>query len=173
MELVNPSMTYEQSFCEALKEFDERGTKGFWNHRGPIADVRAYIMRTLQNSEGKDLPDGAVPSSTFWLIDDGVFVAHVNIRHILNDALKQVGGHIGYAVRPSRQKMGYGSHILALALPKAQALGIRRALVTCSPDNAASRKIIEKNGGKFHAQVEVKGEPVLQFWIDLSTIPPS
>ena len=53
-----------------------------------------------------------------WKRDE--FIGHVSIRHELNAALEVQGGHIGYAIRPSKQQQGYGSRLLALALPEEQ-----------------------------------------------------
>jgi predicted acetyltransferase len=39
--------------------------------------------------------------------------------------------------------------MLAAALPLARALGITEALLTCDVTNAASRRVIESNGGRF------------------------
>lgn len=169
MKLVEPSFDFSDSFSDALKEFDDNQIHGFWNARIPLTDIDEYIQRALGYSKGINVPDNWVPSSTYWLIDNDIFVAHVNIRHQLNEYLKNIGGHIGYAVRPSMQGKGYGSSILKLALPNAREIGIKKALLTCDPENIASQKIIEKNGGIFHQEIEVNGKPILQFLIDLSS----
>lgn len=168
MELIEPTMAYEDSFREALEEFEANNIGGFWKIEGkPITDVADYIERTKQFSQGLNLPKEWVPWSTYWLIDNHIFVGHVSIRHQLNDFLKRVGGHIGYAVRPSQQARGYGSTILKLALPRARELGMTKILITCDEANIASRKIIEKNGGVFYQKLQVDGKPVLHYWIDL------
>ncbi len=113
------------------------------------------------------LPIGTVPASVYWLIDEGNFIGHVSVRHCLSEALERRGGHIGYAIRPSKQHQGYGSQILKRVLPVVRALGIQKALVTCDKDNFASRRIIEKNGGMLADEIEVNGKLVLRFWIDL------
>lgn len=168
MELIEPSADFSKSFAQALKEFEASGIRGFWNTGISFEDIDSYIRVVKQYSKGEGLPEGWVPSTTFWLIDNGEFVAHLNVRHSLNDYLRKVGGNIGYAVRPSRQKMGYGSKILELALPKVRELGILRPLVTCDESNVASRKIIEKNGGVLRDSVDVDGEKVLHYEIDLT-----
>ncbi len=110
-----------------------------------------------------------MPFSTFWLVDDGRFIGQANIRHRLNDHLMQIGGHIGYDIRPSMRGKGYGNAILGLSLGKAKELGIERALLTCDERNVASKKIIEKNGGVFESRGPnpEMGHDVLRFWIDI------
>jgi len=116
--------------------------------------------------KGLDLPEGFVPASTFWLVDNNKFIGHVNIRHKLNEKLSKVGGHIGYAIRPSERRKGYGSQILALVLSKVSELGIKHALVTCDNDNLASAKIIEKNGGVFQDKELVDKVTIKRYWIN-------
>ena len=167
MQLVKPTKRYEQSWKEALCEFEMEKRKGFWNIPEKPVDLDEYIERTEAHSHGKNLPDYWVPADTYWLIDEGQFVGHVNIRHELNDKLKKIGGHIGYAIRPSARKKGYGMKILELALPKAREAGLQKALITCHDSNVASIKIIEKNNAKLQDIIDVDGEKIRRYWMDL------
>lgn len=167
MELVEPSEAYKESFREGLEEFKNAGIHGFWDAREPLDDIDRYIVRTKANSQGIDLPENWVPTSTYWLVDNGSFIGHVNIRHLLNDRLRLIGGHIGYFIRPSMQRKGYGTELLRLALEKARTLGIEQALITCDADNIGSRKVIERNGGTLQREIIVDGKSVLSFHLDL------
>jgi GNAT superfamily N-acetyltransferase len=84
----------------------------------------------------------------------------IAVRHRLTPSLREVGGHIGYDVRPSARRRGHATAMLRAALPVAHALGIERALVTCDVDNVGSGKVIESNGGVPDGQ---RGE-TLHFW---------
>jgi predicted acetyltransferase len=167
MQLIEPSTAYFESYRAALKEFEDRNITGFWSLFGPPDHAERYVSTIRKYRHKGGLPEGLVPASVFWLIDENEFVGHVSIRHTLNAALQRRGGHIGYAIRPSRARRGYGSRILELALPHARALGIRRALLKCDKNNLASRRIIEKNGGVLADEIEVDAKPTLRFWIDL------
>lgn len=173
MELIEPTMQYEESWKEVIAELDAEGRVGFWNYPEKPTDLESYIQRCRDFAQGKNLPTlhlpthQYVPSSTFWLIDNGTFIGHTNIRHRLNENLLKVGGHIGYAIRVSARGRGYGTKILEFALPKAKALGIQRALLTCDESNVASRKIIEKNGGVYENSVAGENGPKRRYWIDL------
>lgn len=167
MQLIKPTKKYEQSWHEAVTEFQKEGQKGFWNWEKEPTDLDDYIKMTRDNEKGKNLPEGWVPSSSYWLIDNDQFIGHTNIRHRLNDHLKKIGGHIGYYIRPSCRKKGYGTKILELALIKAQQLGLKKVLITCDESNIASQKVIEKNKGKFQDKVPNGPEPKLRYWIEL------
>jgi predicted acetyltransferase len=92
-------------------------------------------------------PSGRVPMTTLWYVDEGRVLGRVAIRHALTPWLTDVGGHIGYDVRPSARRRGHASAMLAQALPVARGLGIDPALVTCREQNVASRRVIERCGG--------------------------
>ena len=82
-----------------------------------------------------------------WAVADEQFVGRISIHHELNDALRVVGGHIGYDTVPSFRGRGVASEMLRLALPVARALGLPSVLLTCDDTNAASIRVIERNGG--------------------------
>ena len=79
--------------------------------------------------------------------DPDTYLGRINLRHHLNEGLSEIGGHIGYDVRPTARRRGHATAMLAAALPRAAELGIDQALVTCDAENTASRKVIEANGG--------------------------
>ena len=90
----------------------------------------------------------------------------IQIRHVIRSDsvdLSEVGGHIGYGIRPSERGHGYGNEILRLAIIEALRLSLAgqlvtddlgRILITCDEDNVASRKVIEANEGVFDRYAE-------------------
>jgi predicted acetyltransferase len=168
MRLIKPNKKYAKSWQRAMAEFRKEKRQGFWNYSKEPTDINEYIQETKDHEKGKNLPPNWIPSTTFWLIDNDKFVGHVNIRHELNDHLKKIGGHIGYAIRPSARKKGYGTKILALALRKAIQLGFTKALVTCDESNIGSKKVIEKNNGQLENKVKGENGPKCRYWIKLT-----
>lgn len=114
------------------------------------------------------------PRRPNWLVDGGAFVGRVSIRRWLTESLLREGGHIGYDIRPSRRQQGYGTRILALALPHARLLAIERVLVTCDDNNVGSVKIIESNGGMLENVVTVDPArpPKRRYWINVPSLDP-
>lgn len=175
MKLVSPSIQFKSSVIEAIKEFhtDPEYLSGRYQvfDKFPIEELETDFQKLVQlledNAEGKHLPEGYVPVSTYWLIDDDAFIGQVNIRHRLNEHLHTIGGHIGYGIRPSKRNRGYGTKILELALEKAKELGIEKVLVTCDETNIGSKKIIERNGGVYESTEFEIGSKVgkLRYWI--------
>jgi predicted acetyltransferase len=143
-ELVIPTIRYYASFLVADAESSAEGTGR--NVTDELA-FAALMARFEQYAAGRDLPEGRVQETTLWLVDGDVYLGRISIRHALTDDLRRVGGHIGYDVRPSRRRQGHGTRMLQLAIPRAAALGIDPALVTCDHDNVPSRRMIERFGG--------------------------
>ena len=166
--LVEPSAQYKVSYLASVRELQGEGKRLDENIRILSENFDAFIARSIQHKDRTKLVAGRVPNTDFWLIDNEEFVGRLNLRYELDADLLKFGGHIGYEVRPSRRKQGYGTRMLRLGLEKAQAAGIHRVLVTCDENNIGSKKIIEHNGGQFENAVQVVGSSVkkLRYWID-------
>ena len=174
MQLVVPVSKYKESFLEALTEYQKEKTTDrldifALNKTELQGDFQSYIKRIENYSLGKNLPLGYVPDTTYWLIDGSEFIGRISIRHKLTESLLREGGHIGYDIRPSKRKLGYGKKILELALPKAKMLGITKALITCDETNIGTKKIIEANGGVLENSVAMgdRKPRKLRYWIEL------
>ena len=139
------------------------------------ADPEAFIESQRNPPTTVTLPDGgqgpAVPSSVLWYVEGETFLGSFHVRHHLNENLEKVGGHVGYAVRPSARGHGHASAMLAEGLDYIRAnLPLRRVLLTVNALNPASIKVIEKNGGVHTASVPHiwrPGETALHYWIAL------
>jgi predicted acetyltransferase len=169
--LVDPSNDYRDEFLAAQREFAGEGQRRYDLQR--IAnDFPRFVHHLLLQRDRSQVEPGLVPFSDYWLIDNDEYIGRLSVRHELNDFLFRIGGHIGYEIRPSKRRRGYGYKILFLGLEKARELGFRRVLLTCDEDNIGSKKIIERNGGVFENATYVAGGSVrkLRYWIDLTNL---
>lgn len=114
-----------------------------------------------QRLEETPRPAGFVPATELWWVDGDEFLGRIGIRHRLTPALLEMGGHIGYDVRPSARRRGHATAMLREGLIAARRLGIKSALVTCDTDNVGSRAVIERNGGVLEDERSGK----LRFWM--------
>jgi len=150
-QLILPSVEYKQSYIKAVREYQDENLFNYQHLE--IKDLEdnfeKYVEDIKNEAKGIGLPEGYVPHTVYWLVDEEGYIGRVDIRHQLNDFLDKMGGHIGYDIRPTRRLQGMGKLILKLALEKAKELGIKEAVITCDLDNMGSRRIIEANGGKF------------------------
>ncbi len=176
--LARPSAKYKASYVDALGEFHAEGRDLHSSEQWVGSNFNLLVQSLLAEAQTPTGAFGNVPVSHFWLIhraDDAAgretYLGRTTIRHELDRYLLHLGGHIGYATRPSARKCGYGTAILRLVLPEARNLGFGRVLVTCDSDNVGSRRIIERSGGVLENAVPYRdfGRSFvkLRFWIRL------
>ncbi|WP_243059704.1 GNAT family N-acetyltransferase [Nocardioides sp. SR21] len=168
--LDRPDLRFRASWEEAVAEFaaaeDFMHGSGVWDFE--VLDTSedgapAVVAHLLAQADPAVAPpEGRVHCTYFWITDDGEFVGYLALRHSLTAWLLEEGGHIGYAVRPSRRREGHASRALRLAVAEAAELGIDRALVTCDDDNDGSRAVIERAGGVYEDTRNGKR----RYWID-------
>jgi len=171
LKLVRPCTELEDTFMAMVAESLAAG-EPYYRDVAELArrGFAAYVRRMRDWAEGKHLPAGHVPCDALWLVLDGAHVVgESRLRHRLSRYLRREGGHIGYNIRVSERRKGYGTRILALTLTHAKARGLRRVLVTCDTENVASARIIEKNGGVLQNRVISRrtNKSVNRYWIDL------
>lgn len=165
--LIEPNAELKEDFLAMAEEFEAEGDERF---KDDIKDFSAYMERCRKYAQDDELPPGHVPSTLYWLVNgERRVLGQTSLRHRLSPGLEHEGGNIGYVIRPSERRKGYGTSILELVLQKAKTRGFDRVLITCDTDNTGSAKIIEKNGGKLfgHAVSDRSGKQISRYWIEI------
>lgn len=185
MQLVRPGPEHLASYIAALERGwsadNERGVDAALEELSRIHTDAAVFLASMEDREAKgppiNLPDGSaakrLPGFRRWLWD-GDFCGSIGLRwqpgttalppHCL--------GHIGYAVVPWKQRRGYAKSALRILLPEAKAVGLPYVEITTDPDNVASRRVIEANGGilveHFIKPQQFGCKPALRFRVTLA-----
>lgn len=127
---------------EYLQEFEQYG-------------VSAQGSDAFRNFEIWRAETAPIQDATFLYIreEDERIIGMVNIRFGLNAFLYHEGGHVGYSIRPSEWRQGYGTELLQEALNFCRFIGLCRVLVICEKENTASARVIQKCGGVLEDEV--------------------
>ncbi len=126
------------------------------------ADPDAFLTEIRGGPGRIRLPDGRevdrIPGPTRWIFAEDrperPFVGSINLRWQEKDGRpilalpEHVLGHIGYTILPAFAGHGYATAALAGMLAVARQAGLPEITITCDATNLASRRIIEKNGGR-------------------------
>lgn len=107
----------------------------------------AWLRKRLSWSQGKELPEGYVPETTYWFLVDGQVAGLGKLRRGLTPSSREAGGNVGYTLLPEFRGRGYASSFLSMLMQEARAQGIGELLFTVVKGNIASRRVIERNGG--------------------------
>ena len=183
IELVKPNKAHETIVRDFINEHIENNE--FEIHGGALvekSDYNSWLKQLANNSDKSTASKDWVVASTFLAIrkSDGRLIGVIDIRHELNDFLQSYGGHIGLGIRPSERGKGYASAITMEGLGFCKKIGLHKVMLACYKDNPASRKTIEKCGGKLEKEfalseiehiplvAENLGEKTVQvFWITI------
>jgi predicted acetyltransferase len=114
------------------------------------------------------LPAGKVHCTYRWIVENDRILGAIALRHHLNDYLRQVGGHIGYGVRPAERRKGVATWALGEMLTEARRLDLTRVMLTCDVENKASARTIEHHGGELEEERDTDLGRARVYWIALS-----
>ena len=171
--LIEPDIRFKDSYAAALREGLHLEAAKEEDIRLAEKDFHAYMKQRHDLSRPVILPNGQrverLPQKDFWLVDGDRFFGMASLRPQLNEVLLKRGGNIGYAVRKSEWRKGYGKLMLQLVLPEARKAGLEKVLITCHDENDGSIRIIEGAGGVLQDKIKIEGLaiPERRYWIKL------
>jgi predicted acetyltransferase len=160
--LVWPSPEYLPGFVAALEQGwspdNVLGRAAAEDALREIARNSARYLASLVDKEAAGdpipLPDGSfvprLPGYQRW-VWDGEFCGAVRLRwqRGTEELPLYCLGHVGYTIVAWKRSKGYATEAVRQILPEAKAVGLRYVEITTDPDNLASRRVIEANGGVF------------------------
>jgi|SRR5437667_3668105 len=100
-------------------------------------------------------PRGFVPFYKFRIMTvGGSDVGHINFRIGDNEHVRVCAGHIGFEIDERFRGHGYAFQACRALAPFVRSF-YEAVIITCDPDNHASRRTIERLGARFMDEVAV------------------
>ncbi|GMM87174.1 GNAT family N-acetyltransferase [Vibrio fortis] len=144
MEVVEASIGLAPLMESYAKECSESGIPRYQDVEKDPEGHLSDIIKREKDTTG--LPEGYLLSKTYYCVSDNQILGAIRVRQGTNDYVENVIGHIGYETRPTARGKGVAPFLLAWVRDNAIT---ESAIVTCSVDNPASQKVIEKCGGEY------------------------
>ena len=169
IELQIPTVRHTAAAAEYRRDFLRSGEFSADSCALLMEDYGKWLENNFRNSRETTAREGWGKTSVFFAVrkKDKKILGTTEIRHDLgNDVLREYGGHIGYTVCPGERGKGYGTAILRLALEECRISGLDRVMLTCSENNAASIRVIEKCGGVLTETKETRNHVIRVYWIE-------
>ena len=158
--LVRPTLEHKEKALAYRQEHFDHG-ESIINGSELLDKTECYEewLQSIKNNENpKTVSTDWVVTDTFFAVDDeDAIVGIIDLRHTLNDFLKDFGNS-GYSVRPSQRQKGYATEMLKLILEVAREAELTELHLSVEKDNIPSVKTIVKNGGVYERSFEFEGE---------------
>jgi len=115
-------------------------------------EIYLYLYRTAGENQQK----GYVPAYYFKIVrcEDGIEVGQCDLR-IGHNYNTKYGGNIGYEIYEPFRGNHYAAKACKLLFELARKHNMKELIITCSPENTASRKTCEYAGAKFLGIIDV------------------
>ena len=160
IKLKRPTKEYESEALAFKQEFFDSGETTI--NGSELLDQMDSYDEWLKSVTDNISPDTVnsewVVTDTYFAFDeDDNIVGIIDLRHELNDFLKDFGNS-GYSVRPSQRRKGYATEMLKLIIERARQIGMDKLQLSVETSNEASVKTITKNGGKYERSFSFEGE---------------
>lgn len=168
--LVKPSKKLEKSIWAYRQEYFDFGETHINGSYG-IAYYNDFNdwLNIVLSIEKEKLSRDNIHASTFFSVrkSDNKIIGSIQLRHFLTEDLEKHGGHIGYGIRPSERKKGYGKQQLLLVLDIARQMKLPKVMISCDKDNIASSRTAISCGGKLTSENYFNDKEQQIFWINL------
>ena len=159
IKLVRPTAEWKEQAADFRQEFfdhDEMIINGS-ELLDKTDDYDEWLKSVTANTRKETVnPDWVVTDTFFAINETGGVVGIIDLRHTLNDFLKDMG-NCGYSVRPSERKKGYATEMLRQLTEFAKDIGMHELHLSVERNNEPSVKTIKYNNGIYERSFRFEG----------------
>jgi len=159
--LVRPTIQLKEQALDYREEHFKNGEKVINGSEllDQIENYEEWLSSVTLNADSKTVNENWVVTDTFFAVreKDNRIIGVIDLRHILNDFLKDFG-NCGYSVRPSERKKGYATEMLHQLIDVAKKAGMTELQISVEKTNIGSIKVIEKNSGVYERSFTYENE---------------
>ncbi len=159
--LIRPAAAHKAAALAFRQEFFDHGERIINGSEllDQTEDYDTWLSSVTANASSETVNPQWVVTDTFFAVDEaGGIVGIIDLRHTLNDFLRDFG-NCGYSVRPTQRSRGYATEMLRQLLQIAAEAGLTELHVSVERSNAPSVKTIIRNGGILERSFDYEGEP--------------
>lgn len=158
--LVRPTLELKEKALEYREEHFQHGEKIIYGSElfDKTESYEEWLSSVTLNTDPETVNENWVVTDTFFAIrSDKKIIGMIDLRHTLNEFLKDLG-NCGYSVRPSERKKGYATEMLYQLLQVAKEAEMKELHISVEKENTASIKVIQKNGGVYERSFSFENE---------------
>ena len=160
LRLVRPNKEHKMQALDFKQEFFGNNEKIINGSEllDQMENYEEWLVSVTNNISEETVNPAWVVTDTFFAVNESnEIVGIIDLRHTLNDFLKDFG-NCGYSVRPSERRKGYAKEMLRQILDVARESGMIELHLSVERDNEPSIKTIISNGGVYVGSFEFENE---------------
>lgn len=125
-------------------------------------------LKAVKDNENPETvsSDWVVTDTFFAMNEEEEIMGIIDLRHTLNDFLKDFG-NCGYSVHPLHRQKGYATEMLGKILDIAKQADMKELHLSVERNNLPSVKTILRNGGVYERSFQFEGEQADIYRIEL------